>query len=574
MSTPIVSQGLSTISDIITPTTGLKFLYELFAEVDPDSWIVQFKNPQNNTNIAPPVGITHAWKDGESTYGIGGLTPGTTYKIQFTVTLSGSSSPSTDTFTIEFRTDYAPEFTLSSASTPAGLKSAIASLMGSFQTVTLDGFNLQPVTTGIPWSNNQDYSKNVTFILAYPQQNPIIIDPPTVDHVYYFVSGPNVTYAITIDNITHFMNIQNTVVTVGGIAYEIGDDILFGAKKFNFLSNDNIILQYTGIDYTVALSNASSQQIFLEIIKQIPPFALPLSLTSYNMSDLLITKLTGVNFTNVNVTIYTGNISSAVLPANIADGHLLYFAEGTKGPATYMVSYNGVETSISVTSEGLVVDGATYALGSEVTISGAAFRFVAVGSVILQYLSGSGNGSGNGVPCFLADAPILTPRGYRPIASLKAGDKVRTADGRTVRILKASHYRVPASDATRPFVIPKGRFGATQALHISPKHRIMVGGSLVEAGCIAGLKQDAAITGMINYYNLELPNWEHDNMVVAGVTAESQARVERYTMTAAEFKYSLIKRYGEITPAIVEKAASVCRILADGRIEVPVVRHR
>ena len=587
---PTVYAGSSLIYNVGVTTTSLKFVYAMGGDVDPTTWVVQFKDPLYYTDSSEPAGIVKTWSVSNSAYSIEGLTPGTSYRIQFTVTLPGRPpSQSPDSFTIVFTTSIDPEYVLRSATTPAELKAALSSLKGSTQTVIVQDFNLGPVTTGIPLGMYSELVPNITFVTADPVVNDQVnIGAPTVRNVYYFVSGPNITYTVTIDGTSYSMNIQDTTVTIGGITYTVGADVMVGSYKFKFLSNDNIILQYVEKVFTITLSNVTTPGEFTDLISKIPSKSLPFTLTSSNISNLLIDKLSGVDFNNVNVSIYTSKmITTAAVPANISAGDLLYFAEGKatkeETTTTYNVVCNGIETPITVSGGVLTVGGVPYGLGSTVTISGAVFRFVAVGSVVLQYLSGAGGGSGGAgtggagaddVPCFLADAPILTPRGYRPIASLKVGDKVRTADGRSVRILKASHYRVPASDATRPFVIPKGRFGATQALHISPKHRIMVNGALVEAGRIAGLKQDAAITGMIDYYNLELPNWEHDNMVVAGVTAESQARVERYTMTAAEFKYSLIKRYGTLTPAIVEKAVSVCRFLEDGRIEVPVVRRR
>ena len=133
---------------------------------------------------------------------------------------------------------------------------------------------------------------------------------------------------------------------------------------------------------------------------------------------------------------------------------------------------------------------------------------------------------------------------------------------------------MPAAASTRPYVIPAGRFGATQDLHISPAHRVQIAsGEMVEAQHIAGLKQDASVSGTIDYYNLELPNWHSDNMVVAGVTVESKARVERYTVSATEFASMLKSQYGEITPALLEKATRVCRVVDGGRVSVPLVKR-
>ena len=174
------------------------------------------------------------------------------------------------------------------------------------------------------------------------------------------------------------------------------------------------------------------------------------------------------------------------------------------------------------------------------------------------------------VPCFLADAPVLTPAGYAPISSLSAGDKVVTGDGRAVAIQRVSHTQVAAGPSVHPYVIPKGLHGATQKLLISPDHRVSTANGLLEARLL-GLEQEN-MTGAIDYYNLELPSWSQDTMVVAGVIVESLAPVRRVTMTLAQFKKALVAQYGEITPAILTKVQKTCRMLAGGRVECPVLR--
>jgi len=75
----------------------------------------------------------------------------------------------------------------------------------------------------------------------------------------------------------------------------------------------------------------------------------------------------------------------------------------------------------------------------------------------------------------------------------------------------------------------------------------------------------------IEYYNLELPSWTKDTMVVAGVIVESLAPVRRITMTLAQFKRKLKAQYGEITPAILAKIEQTCRVVDGTYIEVPVM---
>lgn len=173
------------------------------------------------------------------------------------------------------------------------------------------------------------------------------------------------------------------------------------------------------------------------------------------------------------------------------------------------------------------------------------------------------------VPCFLADAPVLTPSGYKPIASLREGDLVTTADGRDVAIERVSVTRVLApSAAVNPYVIKKGQFGATENLSISPRHRIAVPGKgMVEAREL-GLSQ-WTMRGAFDYYNLELPSWKSDNMVVAGVEVESLAPVHRTVVTAEQLKAMLAGK--TLDAAFVAKLRRVIRPVAGG-FEVPLLK--
>ena len=172
-----------------------------------------------------------------------------------------------------------------------------------------------------------------------------------------------------------------------------------------------------------------------------------------------------------------------------------------------------------------------------------------------------------GLTCFLAAAPVLTPAGYRPIASLRVGDRVTTAGGTSSAIRRISKQSVGASAETNPYKIPKGQFGAIEDLLISPNHCVLTTNGLVEARRL-GLKQKAQKAD-ITYYNLELETWA--NMIVAGVTVESLAPVQRVTVTMAEFEAMIKNSYGPMTVGLQQKIDRVCRFLADGRVELPAI---
>jgi len=260
---------------------------------------------------------------------------------------------------------------------------------------------------------------------------------------------------------------------------------------------------------------------------------------------------------------------AGVLPApSIANG--TYYAAI---PKTISRTYN-----YAGSNDTLIVDGST---GNQTFVSassgqstplilGAKYIFTpltgAAVEMTVNYLGSLGS-SAAPVVCFLANAPVLTPRGYRPIASLRVGDRVKTADGASSRIQRISKQCVAPSAATNPYKIPKGLFGAMEELLISPNHHVLVAGKLIEARHL-GLKQKA-MKGEFTYYNLELESWS--NMIVAGVTVESLAPVERITVTMAEFKKMIEVRYGPMTPELTQKINNTCRFLTDGRVELPAI---
>ena len=168
--------------------------------------------------------------------------------------------------------------------------------------------------------------------------------------------------------------------------------------------------------------------------------------------------------------------------------------------------------------------------------------------------------------CFLADAPVLTPAGYKPISSLSVGDIVRTAAGRNVVVKRTFAKEYEPSAAANPFVIPKGMFGALRALPISPNHEVMTAKGMVKAKNI-GLPR-MKMTGPFTYYNLELEDWVHDNLVVAGVECESLAPASRITMTKAEFLQFVKTRYGHSAAARL-RLHSVCFEESNGIISMP-----
>ena len=219
----------------------------------------------------------------------------------------------------------------------------------------------------------------------------------------------------------------------------------------------------------------------------------------------------------------------------------------------------------------LTVNGAVIALDSSFSIAGGQFQIQIKGSFGGQFRNGGGGGGGGGASavCFLGNAPVLTPAGYKRIDSLAAGDMVRTADGRDVAIQRVKHQRILMPSASvNPYVIQKGQFGATENLAISPRHCVAIPGrGMVEAREL-GLRQ-MSMRAAFDYYNLELPEW--DNMVVAGVEVESLAPKKRVVMSAAHFRGLITAKFGRSVD--IAKLTEVARVLADGRVEVSLTQN-
>jgi hypothetical protein len=240
-----------------------------------------------------------------------------------------------------------------------------------------------------------------------------------------------------------------------------------------------------------------------------------------------------------------------------------FSASGTSSPITITGLTNGVQYIV----EGLAVNSVGAGFYSTPTNATPV-----AGSGSGSGSGGGGSGSGSGtVPCFFGDAPVLTAGGYVRMDSLKEGDKVMTPEGAEVVVERAKCYRVAAGPDANPYVIPKGRFGATEDLLISPDHRVQTEEGMVPAKEL-GLEQEER-EGYLTYYNLELADGA--NMVVAGVAVESLAPVRRMVVPRAVFEKLIAAKYGNRTAEeISAMIARTCRMLDGDRVDIPVMRRR
>ena len=129
---------------------------------------------------------------------------------------------------------------------------------------------------------------------------------------------------------------------------------------------------------------------------------------------------------------------------------------------------------------------------------------------------------------------VLTPGGYVAIKSLKRGDTVLTADRRRVKVERLHKFTVPARKDTIPCIIPAGLYGCRRPLLISPDHMVQTGGAGEMARAVTlGLRR-MLLRGNITYYNVELPDYYRDRLVVNGVKVESMFNPRRHRKTASK----------------------------------------
>jgi hypothetical protein len=208
------------------------------------------------------------------------------------------------------------------------------------------------------------------------------------------------------------------------------------------------------------------------------------------------------------------------------------------------------------------------ALGSTIQFSDSLFKYQFIGSTGFEYL-----GPAQTTPiCFLGNARVLTPEGERRMDRMRVGDLVMTADGRSVAVQRIKMMTCEPGASTNPYVIPAGQWGATRDLPISPRHRVAVPGrGMVEARYL-GLPQKA-MAAPWTYYNLELPNWDTDNLVVQGVEVESLAPARTINVPAAVFKAFVRKHLGESPSAeALQKLFRKVRFNGDGTVNMLVFK--
>lgn len=139
----------------------------------------------------------------------------------------------------------------------------------------------------------------------------------------------------------------------------------------------------------------------------------------------------------------------------------------------------------------------------------------------------------NGRPvCFVAGTRIATPEGWRAVETLRPGDAVLTRDHGAQPLRWRGGGGVAVEGADLPICIAPGVLGNRRALRVSPLHRLVLSGPMVEllfgeAEVLAAAKDLLGLPGItqdreparVGYYHLLFDR--HEIVLAEGAAAES-----------------------------------------------------
>ncbi len=224
-----------------------------------------------------------------------------------------------------------------------------------------------------------------------------------------------------------------------------------------------------------------------------------------------------INLSNTTITGFTAGVDKIEFQGltNAITSYIISTANGS-GVQTITL-FNGTTEigTASVTGSNLTAGTITSGESGPLTISGSGTNIIIdpVASVL----------------CFLGGTMIATPDGEAAIETLKAGDLILTADGRTVpvRWIGINTVSTVFADKLRnmPIRITAGALGENapkRDLLLSPDHALFLDGVLVQASALingTAIHREARMPEQFRYYHIEVA--AHDLILAEGVAAET-----------------------------------------------------
>jgi len=241
----------------------------------------------------------------------------------------------------------------------------------------------------------------------------------------------------------------------------------------------------------------------------------------FNNEDQNIYKSTdnGTSWTLVNTYGISGPYAG--LTTNIT-GDFLFASDGS-GALNIIYTTHAIRSVITPPGGSIVTACTAYNNGNNVVL----MQNPDAQTYLLGLLYPPGPVPG-GLPCFTKGTLILTPEGEKPVETLKTGDNVMTADGRTVTITMFNYTVKQTNTDNAPFSIAANSLGQNcppKTICLSGRHAIqdMYGKWQIPkflALHIPDVKQ-YGLGEPVEYYHIECPDFYRDNLVANGAVVES-----------------------------------------------------
>ena len=323
---------------------------------------------------------------------------------------------------------------------------------------------------------------------------------------------------------------QLRYTSISGLAYTIDNTIVSGLGKFNIRSYLNENLNHD-LDY---------DNNFI--------FNLP---NANPTTNLIIYELNDDETTNINYTynmIYQGNNNWLTSFRYLSDFYIQDTKTIINNPPVFLIKSGIYQGYVNVKISALPNSVVYYSLnGLDPTIDSFLYKeqFILKISCKIKAIAYTPGYLPSGIseveyiiiplPCILSNTLVKTPTGYEFIDNLKINDIILTYDNREVPIINILKYEINnPKENEYPIIITKNLFGfdlPNKDTYLSETHAILCPNTKNE-WILPDKNLDLFKRKIIKiiYYNIELPNYFTDYLVVNNLPIESLASIKtKYT---------------------------------------------
>ncbi len=383
-------------------------------------------------------------------------------------------------------------------------------------TLNIGIYNLKILIYNVSNSFELDFTLEVTTNL-YNSEFPIIA--PNIENISFEQSKYNLRYNDTV-----------------GKAYviETNEPALLTKIEINAYDQDNLLnhdlLEYKPFYFNLPNSDASDSLIISELNDDgtvNPKYIYDLVWVQGTLWQTQLRYLSDFYIQNTNI--LTNNPPTFNLPSGTYFSILQIIISALPTSKIYYTLNGTTPTIDSILYTGPITISTTKTIKAFVITPG--YINSSVSSVTYEI---------NYIPCILSNTLVKTPDGYEFIDNLKIGDLVVNSLGQEVPIKNILKYYIEKpKEKELPIIVPKDFFGLNipnKDTYITENHAILIKNNKWLLG-YNNLNLFKKLDVKPLYYNIELPNYFNDHLVVNNMPIESWC--------ARKYKYRYINRTQE-----------------------------